>query len=185
MTWARITVALFLSFLIVGATALAQAAPAAPPTTRPTTQPSADARPNSLNAPGNQWPMVDSQGRAYFRIVAPSAQSVVIGLGRRIPLTKFDNGVWYAASEPLPVGFHYYNVYIDGTAYNDPATQTFFGSSKWMSAIDIPDPAGGYYEAKGVPHGVVRIHSYHSKIASATRRAFIYTPPGYDASTTR
>src|SRR5207248_4643224 len=30
-----------------------------------------------------------------------------------------------------------------------------------------------------------RIHSYHSKIANTTRRAFIYTPPGYDASSTR
>jgi enterochelin esterase family protein len=186
MTSARITVALLVSFLAVGGVALGQAVPAAPATTRPaTTQPSPDARPNPLNAPGNQWPMVDPQGRAYFRIVAPSAQSVVIGLGRRIPLTKFENGVWYAASEPLPLGFHYYNVYIDGTAYNDPATQSFFGSSKWMSAIDIPDPAGGYYEAKDVPHGVVRIHSYRSKIANATRRAFIYTPPDYDNSTTR
>src|SRR5207237_2608431 len=55
----------------------------------------------------------------------------------------------------------------------------------WRTAIDIPDPAGRYYESKDVPHRVVRIHSYHSKIANTTRRAFIYTPPGYDASSTR
>src|SRR5437764_13861784 len=132
MAWARITMALFLSFLAAGATAFGQALPIASATTRPTTKPAADARPNSLNAPGYQWPMVDPQGRAYFRIVAPAAQSVVIGVGRRIPLTKFDNGVWYGTSDPLPLGFHYYNVYIDGTAFNDPATQSFFGSSKWM-----------------------------------------------------
>src|SRR5438045_7167375 len=54
-----------------------------------------------------------------------------------------------------------------------------------MSAIDIPDPAGDFYQPKDVPHGTVRIHPYRSKIADATRRAFIYTPPGYDASTGR
>jgi enterochelin esterase family protein len=182
MTSARINVTLLVSFFAVGG-----AAPAAPPaTTRSTTQPAADAKPSPLNAPGYQYPMIDPQGRAYFRIAAPSAQSVVIGVGHRIPLIKGENGVWYGTSDPLPVGFHYYNVYLDGTAFNDPGTQNFFGSSKWMSAIDIPDPsAGGFYEATDVPHGVVRIHSYRSKVASAMRRAFIYTPPGYDASSTR
>jgi enterochelin esterase-like enzyme len=186
MTSARLNVALLISFLAVGGAALGQPAPAAPATTRPTTQPGPDAKPNPLNAPGYQYPMVDPAGRAYFRISAPNAQSVVIGIGRRFPLTKGENGVWSGSSgDPLPVGFHYYNVYVDGAAFNDPGTQSFFGSSKWMSALDIPDPAGGYYEAKDVPHGVVRVHTYQSKIANATRRAFIYTPPGYDASTTR
>jgi enterochelin esterase family protein len=36
-----------------------------------------------------------------------------------------------------------------------------------------------------VPRGVVRIHTYYSKIQNATRRAFIYTPPGYDSSIER
>src|SRR4051794_7499564 len=125
MTSARINVALLVSFLAVDATALGQAAPATSATTRPTTQPAADARPSPLNAPGYQYPMVDPAGRASFRIVAPSAQSVVIGVGRRIPLTKGEDGVWSGTSDPLPVGFHYYNVYIDGTAFNDPGTQSF------------------------------------------------------------
>src|SRR5205814_7778015 len=33
---------------------------------------------------------------------------------------------------------------------------------------------------KDVPHGEVRIRPYFSKITNAWRRAFIYTPPGYD-----
>jgi enterochelin esterase family protein len=191
MDSARFTLALLALVAVSGATALGQApaAPAAAPAaTRPaSTQPAPGAKPSPLNAPGYQYPMVDPQGRAYFRIAAPNAQSVAIGVGRRIPLTKGENGVWHGSSgDPLPVGFHYYNVYVDGTAFNDPGTQTFFGSSKWMSAIDIPDPsANGFYDARDVPHGVVRIHSYHSKVTNATRRAFIYTPPGYDASNQR
>jgi enterochelin esterase-like enzyme len=166
------------------------AAPAAPakPTGEPKPadgQPAPDARPSVLNAPGYQYPMVDSQGRATFRITAPNAQSVVVAVGQRVSLTKGENGVWTGTSGPLPVGFHYSSVSIDGASFNDPGTQTFFGSSKWMSAIDIPDPAGDFYQPKNVPHGTVRIHPYYSKIQNATRRAFIYTPPGYDNSKER
>jgi len=48
-----------------------------------------------------------------------------------------------------------------------------------MSGIEIPDSSGDFYQAKDVPHGTVRIHPYYSKIQNATRRAFVYTPPGY------
>src|ERR671910_811851 len=135
MTSPRIALAFLASLFAGGTTALGQPAPAA-------TQPAPDAKPSPLNAPGYQYPMVDPQGRAYFRISAPNAQSVAIGIGRRFPLTKGEDGVWHGSSgDPLPVGVHYYNVYVDGTAFNDPGTQSFFGSSKSMSAIDIPDPA--------------------------------------------
>jgi enterochelin esterase family protein len=162
-----------------GLVVLAQVTPVTP-----ATQPASDAKPSVLNAPGYQYPMVDSKGRATFRITAPNAQSVVVSLGR-FPLTRGENGVWTGTTGPLPVGFHYYSVLIDGAAFNDPGTQTFFGSSKWMSAIDIPDPAGDFYQAKDVPHGTVRIHPYHSRIQNAVRRAFVYTPPGYDGSNQR
>src|SRR4051794_22420130 len=110
MTTARFTVAWCVSFLVVGAAAFGQPATAAPgapgapapAAASPTTQPAADAKPSAVNAPGQQYPMVDPQGRAYFRIVAPEAKTVVIGVGRKIPLAKFDNGVWYGTSDPLP-----------------------------------------------------------------------------------
>ncbi len=168
--------------LVLGeCSALAQGAPAVPAAA----EPPADASPSVLNAPGHSYPMVDSRGRASFCITAPNAQAVVVSIGRRIPLAKDASGLWVGTSEPLPVGFHYYTVQIDGAAFNDPGTQSFFGGSKWMSAIEIPDPAGDYYQAKDVPHGIVRIHPYHSKIQNAARRAFIYTPPGYDRSDQR
>jgi enterochelin esterase family protein len=37
-----------------------------------------------------------------------------------------------------------------------------------------------FYEAKEVPHGEVRACWYHSKTTGKPRRAFVYTPPGYD-----
>ena len=58
--------------------------------------------------------MVNSQGYARFRIVAPNAQSVSVGLGlggdgrAGTTLTKDENGVWTGTtSAPLDEGFNY------------------------------------------------------------------------------
>ena len=40
-----------------------------------------DFKPSTLNQPGQQYPQVNSQGYARFRIVAPKAQSVSVSLG--------------------------------------------------------------------------------------------------------
>jgi hypothetical protein len=39
-----------------------------------------DFKPSSLNQPGQEYPKVNSQGYARFRIQAPDAQSVVVAL---------------------------------------------------------------------------------------------------------
>lgn len=143
-------------------------------------------RPSMLNAPGYQYPMVDSNGRASFRLSAPDAQHVLADIvGHRYPMTRGEDGVWIGTTDPLPLGFHYYALVVDGVRMNDPGTQTFFGVSQWMSGLDIPDPAGDFYQAKDVPHGTVRIHPYYSELQKAMRRAFIYTPPEYDQSDQR
>ena len=40
-----------------------------------------DFKPSSLNQPGQQYPQVNSQRYARFRIMAPNAQSVTVSLG--------------------------------------------------------------------------------------------------------
>ena len=55
-----------------------------------------DFQPSSLNQPGQEYPQVNSQGYARFRIIAPQAQSVSVSLGGRrgTLLKKTDDGVW-------------------------------------------------------------------------------------------
>src|SRR5690349_20819856 len=70
-----------------------------------------DFRPSSLNQPGQEYPQVNSQGYARFRIVAPQAQDVhvTLGLGGRggTTLTKGADGAWTGTTEgPLDEGFH-------------------------------------------------------------------------------
>src|SRR5262245_19183836 len=77
-----------------------------------TTEPADDFKPATSNQQGKQYPQVNSEGRARFRIVAPQAQSVHVSLGGRggTALTKEDDGTWTGTTGPLDVGFHYYTI---------------------------------------------------------------------------
>src|SRR5437762_1557971 len=57
-----------------------------------------DAKPASTNAPGRDYPKVDSQRRATFRILAPDAKSVRV---LNTNLTKGPDGYWTGTTEPL------------------------------------------------------------------------------------
>src|SRR5436190_10835088 len=104
---------------------------AAVPVWGQTTQPVVeDFKPSELNQPGQQYPQVNSQRYARFRVVAPGAQSVRVGLGRGgTVLTKGEDGGWTGTTpNPLDEGFHYYHLTIDGRTFNDPGTGNLCGS---------------------------------------------------------
>ena len=146
-------------------------------------QPPADCKPSSLNIPGAPYPCVFPDHRAMFRVAAPDAQKVRVRVGAGFDMTKEADGLWYATTTPLVEGFHYYMLNIDGASVSDPATQTFFGSGEWSSAIEIPAADADFYSHKDVPHGVVRIQWYFSTVTQQWRRCLIYTPPDYDTNT--
>ena len=115
-----------------------------------------------------------------FRVAAPDAQAVRVRLGKGFDMTKQADGLWYATTTPQVVGFHYYTIQIDGAVVADPATRSFFGGGWWNSGIEVPDPDGDYFALQDVPHGEVRQRWYHSSVTNSWRRAYVYTPPGYD-----
>src|SRR6185503_2467674 len=138
-----------------------------------------DAKPASTNAPGREYPKVDSQRRATFRILAPDAKSVRV---LNTDLTKGEDGYWTGTTQPLDPGFHYYTIAIDGVSVADPSSQGFFGSGTVRSGIEIPDAGFDFYDLKDVPHGEIRSRWY-TTASGETRQAFVYTPPGYDQAT--
>ena len=144
-----------------------------------------DFKASTLNQPGQEYPQVNSQGYARFRIVAPQAQSVSVslGLGGRggTTLTKAADSSWIGTTAgPLDKGFHYYHLTIDGGIFNDPGTLNFYGSIRWESGIEIPAQDQDFYALKDVPHGKVQQVLFSSKSTNTSRRAFVYTPPEYD-----
>ena len=147
-----------------------------------------DFKPSSLNQPGQEYPQVNSQGYARFRIKAPQADSVRVslGLGGRggTLLTKADSGYFIGTTAgPMDEGFHYYRVNVDGATFNDPGTLNYYGSTRWESGIEIPARDQDFYALKDVPHGHVHQILFPSKSTNTSRRAFVYTPPGYEKNT--
>lgn len=134
--------------------------------------------PNEHNLDGVQWPRVDAKGNTYFRVYAPDAKKVQISF--RGPMTREADGYWtYVSPQPEAVGFHYYQLIIDSVYVADPATKSYYGMSKWVSAIEIPEGLP-YDKTQNVPHGEIRLKKYWSEMTQTWRRCYVYTPPGYD-----
>ena len=145
----------------------------------------ADAVSGEYNVPGNEFPKVDSQHRAYFRIQAPQAKKIVVDIcSKKYEMEPQGNGVFMAVTDPLPVGFHYYFMNIDGVNFIDPASETFFGCNRESGGLEVPEgPEGDYYRPQlGIAHGQVRSIYYHSPNSKfgEWRHALVYTPAEYE-----
>ena len=150
--------------------------------------------------PGNEFPKIDKQRRAYFRIQAPEARKVVVDIcSKKYEMQPDGKGGFMAVTDPLPVGFHYYFMNIDGVNFIDPASETYFGCNREAGGLEVPEgPEGDYYRPQtGIPHGQVRSIYYfaehstlngHQPVANGQkltangewRHALVYTPAEYE-----
>ena len=140
-----------------------------------------DFKPAPTNQAGKDYPQVNSQGRIKFRVVAPEAKSVATTFRDSTEFVKGDDGAWIGYSRPLDEGFHYYELIIDGAHVPDPNSTYYFGAMRWGSGVEIPAHDREFYDLKNVPHGQIREIFFHSESTNSERRAFVYTPPGYDS----
>jgi enterochelin esterase family protein len=121
---------------------------------------SADSRPAPTNAPGMDYPRIDSQNRAIFRVEAPTAGKVQLDLGSLYDMVKSDEVSWRVTTKPLDPGFHYYYLLIDGFRFPDPASKSFFGigskeGARMKGLSETLLKAGihnTYYESPGTAH---------------------------------
>ena len=143
-----------------------------------------DFQPSLVNQPGKQFPQVNSEGRVRAQISAPEANNVRLDIGGvKYEMVKDENGVWTGESEPQDVGFHYYQLNVDGASVPDPGTKYFYGAGRWGSGIEIPADDMEIYALKDVPHGLVSEQPYFSEITQSFRRCFVYTPAEYTENT--
>jgi enterochelin esterase-like enzyme len=151
-----------------------------------------DFKPSAFNQPHQDYPMVNSEGNARFRILAPKADSIRVSLGlggdqrSGTLLTKGADGYFTGTSTKLDEGFHYYRLTIDGGTFNDPGTGFFYGSQRWESGIEIPAHDQDFYALKNVPHGKMDQIAVPSKVGNQpVRNIVVYTPPGYEKGSTK
>ncbi|MBO4800989.1 MAG: acetyl xylan esterase [Bacteroidaceae bacterium] len=143
----------------------------------------ADAFIAETTVPGNDFPKVDKERRAYFRIQAPQARKVIVDVcNNKYEMQPDGKGGFMAVTDPLPVGFHYYFMEVDGIRFIDPSTETFFGCNREAGGIEIPEGSeGDYYRPQqGVPAGQVRSIYYYSNAQQTWRHAMVYTPAEYE-----
>jgi len=137
------------------------------------------------NLSGAQYPRIEADSRVTFRFAAPDAQKVQVSIANvAFDMVKGPDGVWSYTSEPQDKGFHNYWMVVDGAIVIDPATDAFIGYGRMCNGFEVPDPDGGFYQLKDVPHGDVLIKNYYSKVAQSWRHIFVYTPPEYDRNLT-
>ena len=140
----------------------------------------------TTNNPGKEYPKVNPDLSTVFRNEFPEAEAVSVNVGgKSYPMTKGEDGLWEALTDPLVPGFHYYTLNVDGKRVSDPNSRWFFGSGFWSSGIEIPEPGVDYYLNKDVPHGEIRIEKYNSALTGAERTCFVYLPPQYASEPAR
>lgn len=137
-------------------------------------------KPASTNISQSNCPCIMEDLSVVFKLRAPNAQKVQIDLGKLYDMVKDEQGTWSVRTAPQVPGFHYYSLVIDGVKVADPASESFYGTSKVSSAIEIPEKGTDFYDIKDVPQGALISKYYYSNLTKSWRRLFVYTPAGYD-----
>lgn len=141
----------------------------------------------SSNMHGCNFPRLDKENRAYFRIFSPDVKRLQVDIcGKKYDMVKDEYGWWTAKTDPLVVGFHYYFLLVDGFSVIDPMSCTYFGCSRMASGIEVPEgKEGDYYRTQNVAHGQVRTCTYYAESQQRFRRFVVYTPAEYEKNTKR
>ena len=185
------------SFVLATATAVLLA-------TRLSAQPAAQpARPASCVPAGFAPPTIVyrateqlSDGRVAFKLCAPEASTVSVtssdadpaiptGFGggpSGLTLTKDSLGLWSGSTAvPVKPGTYRYNFRVNGARVPDPRATRFSEERTGINSILEVTGAEGEFQAfdPKVPHGAVSTIEYSSASLGVTRRAHVYTPPGY------
>ena len=140
-------------------------------------------KPASTNIQNNNCPCIFPNLSILFRAFAPSAAKVQVDLGKIYDMQKDEKGFWSVTTDPHVPGFHYYSLVIDGFKFADPASESFYGTGRMSSAVDVPETGVDFYDIKDVPHGDIKFKNYFSKTMNSWRNVNIYTPPGYEKNT--
>lgn len=143
-----------------------------------------------------QSPTVLDDGRVQFRICLPGATMVKL-ISSELPgvppgsfgkgpggqeMTRDDAGFWSTILGPVEPGTYRYAFDVAGARVPDPRAEVFSqGFSGVSSILDVNGPQVAVQMFNpNVAHGQVSEIRYASKSLGITRRAHVYTPPGYE-----
>ena len=133
-------------------------------------------------------PEILPDNSVIFRMKAPGASSVqVVGTWaadfKPVPLVKNDSGIFEAKIGPLQSDMYEYRFILDSALMLDPGNTSITRDGRIIeNRLLIPGKLGDLFAVQNVPHGNVTAVWYASPTLNATRRMYVYTPPGYETS---
>ncbi len=135
-------------------------------------------------------PVINADGTVTFNLYAPSAQRVSVSgdfeeiHGKRLDMTKQENGVWTVTTEALNPELYSYSISVDGQRFIDPGNSYVNRDISTLSNIFIvtksADDKGHLYSVNDVPHGTLSRVWYDSPTLGQQRRMTVYLPAAYD-----
>lgn len=135
-------------------------------------------------------PVINADGTVTFNLYAPSAQRVSVSgdfeeiHGKRLDMTKQENGVWTVTTEALNPELYSYSLSVDGQRFIDPGNSYVNRDISTLSNIFIvtksADDKGHLYSVNDVPHGTLSRVWYDSPTLGQQRRMTVYLPAAYD-----
>ena len=177
----RNTLIVMLAAMVLGSALLAQAPPA------PT---GGRGRGRGPAAPALPSYDVRADRTVTFRLRAPDATTVTVSgdfADGPQAMTRGADGAWTATAGPLRPAIYNYSFSVGGVRVVDPTNPMMgtgdrtAGSSLFEIKSEKPSP----WSIQPVAHGTVHISYYTSKKFDAQRMMFVYTPAGYDSSSTK
>ena len=141
-----------------------------------------------MAASATAQPVVHSDRTITFQLEADDAERVdVRGEVGRHSLRRDAQGFWQATIGPLEPGLYGYNFEVDGVQTVDPKNPDVkLGRSVKMNLVEVVGDDPPVWAWRDVPHGTLHVHEYASEsLGGAVRRVHVYTPPGYEQSSTR
>jgi enterochelin esterase family protein len=133
-------------------------------------------------------PVVSESGQVTFRLKAPEAMRVEVRGAFSSPfevstivLSKDASGVWTGSTGPLQPETYSYTFIVDGVSALDPGNaHSRRDGVRVASTFFVPGERSAPYAVSNVPHGTLAQVWYDSPRLKLVRRAYVYTPPGYE-----
>src|SRR5213076_3632065 len=85
---------------------------------------------------------------------------------------------------PLPAGAYRYVFVVNGLTVVDARNPATSQTNTTVYSLAVV-PGSDVFDTKNVPHGAVASVYYNSTALGGIRRAHVYTPPGYEAGSTK
>lgn len=149
------------------------------------------AQPPALPSPAIDYITTVNGSQVTFRLYAPNASKVGVsygnvGLGLTptiTPMTKDSNGTWTATATLSP---NMYEYFFDVDGFRSIDTGALLQKpQRQVSSSLLLVPGSLLDDNYNIAHGQTREVTYYSAALHKERHMLVYTPPGYDASSSR